>query len=411
MSSELIENFANLLRNYESDIAKKLLDKGVDKDIVDSVFSCNTDEEDSTPVPTKRFLPSNTGAVSTAPRTTDTSSTYSSVEYQPIEKYPQDYSDGKVILVLNYGKMSHALFGDFGKRHVKFKDTFLMKDSTLVKFNSGLRYGPGWTIVNKSRYGEVTKALENAKIKFRVVENDEFLKECQERKNSAPKENDGSSSSYEEPVKPEPKVEAPKLKVEESKITHKPKVSDTKVSDTKEEPPKKEVKAESKPKVIDTKVEASKKEVKAEPKTEASKKEVKTEVKVTKDASERKPIKNKFGNFVDPIETDVVLLNLPVKKGGGKLRIAVGYQDPNSTAKGLKSVKRMDAVFEKECQKSGLTVLTQEMITLTKKSKEFSQIAEELQEMWDNGEPEDSTQSSNDESTDESEEASDESDE
>lgn len=392
MSSELIENFANLLRNYESEITKKLLDKGVDKDIVDSVFSTveEGEEVESTPVPTKRFLPPNTGSASTTVRTTDT---YNSAEYQPTEKYPQDYSDGKVILVLNYGKMTHALFGDFGKRYVKFKDTFLMKDSTLVGYNANLRYGPGWTIKSKARYGEVTKALENAKIKFRVVEDGEFIKECQERKNSAPKENDESSSD-EEPaeekvVKPEPKVEAPKV-----------------VEKVKDALPKKEAevkKVEPKPKATDTKIEAPKKEVKAEVKTEPK-------VEVSKDASERKPIKNKFGNWTDPL-TDAVVVNLPVKKGGGKLRIAVGYQDPNSTAKGLKSVKRFDAVLEKECQKSGLTVLTQEMITLTKKSKESSQTAEELQEMWDNGEPEDSTQSSNDESTDESEASSDESDE
>lgn len=407
MSSELIENFANLLRNYESDIAKKLLEKGVDKDIVDSVFTTDTDgggeEVESTPVPTKRFLPPNTGSASTTVRTTDTSSTYNSAEYQPTEKYPQDYSDGKVILVLNYGKMSHALFGDFGKRYVKFKDTFLMKDSTLVGYNANLRYGPGWTIKSKARYGEVTKALENAKIKFRVVEDGEFLKECQERKNSAPKENDGSStsSSGEEETKPKVEEPKPKAKVEAPKESKQSKTVETKTTpkaNAVEEAPKKEI--------VSKKVEAAKIEV---PKKEVKKAEPVVTTASAKDAGERKPIKNKFGNFVDP-ETEAVLVNLPVKKGGGKLRIAVGYQDPNSTAKGLKSVKRFDAVFEKECQKSGLTVLTQEMITLTSKSKESAHIAEELQEMWDNGEPDD-TQSSNAESTDESESASGESDE
>jgi hypothetical protein len=133
----------------------------------------------------------------------------------PIEakKYPQDYSSGKVVLVLNYlgnsGKSSaHALFGDFSKTYSKFKDSFL-KTSTFTSYNPGLKFGPGWVIKIKTKLDEVKKALKKEGIKFREVEYADYLKEV-----SSPKKLEKAKSPKKVEKSPSPKKVDKAKKVE-----------------------------------------------------------------------------------------------------------------------------------------------------------------------------------------------------
>jgi hypothetical protein len=83
---------------------------------------------------------------------------------------------GKVIIVIDYGPRSHALFGDFGKTYVKFKDHYI-KNQQWLRYNGGLAFGQGWVITKKEMLGDLRNTLKNENIPFQEYTKPAFEKE------------------------------------------------------------------------------------------------------------------------------------------------------------------------------------------------------------------------------------------
>jgi len=159
--SSLATEITSLVARHMGKVRDKLQDAGVSKKIIDSCIE-------------------------------STSST---------DKYPQDYSDGKVVVIENYGAKSHALFGDFGKTYSSFKDKHLKGDKNY-SYNQNLRFGPGWILMNKEGIGELCKALKKAKIKFQRIENDDYVaslqKDSKTKKSSDSDDESGDDSDVDD---------------------------------------------------------------------------------------------------------------------------------------------------------------------------------------------------------------------
>ncbi len=84
--------------------------------------------------------------------------------------------EDEVVIVLNYGPKSHAIFGDFAKKHVIFKDNYLKKTS-WVKANNRLAFGFGWVVMNKSKLGELKKAFNRFNIEYRTIKKRDYENE------------------------------------------------------------------------------------------------------------------------------------------------------------------------------------------------------------------------------------------
>jgi len=276
----------------------KLLELGVSEEIIDQVFnSSENGEEKIAPMPTRRMLGS-----------TSTTTTTSSQEDRPTKANctPQNAPEslaqkwvGKpdVVLVLNYTDKSHALFGDFAKTHLGFKNDYLKQQNWLI-FNQSLAFGPGWVIRDKTKVGELRKALKSKNIAFRELEKDEFVKELTKTVTEI-------SESVEDEPKSTKKVEPPKSKS---------KSSETKTSETKS-------KTVKEPEVHKEKTEVKKTETKEVKKTEVKKPEVKVEPVASKIT------KNQWGNFVHG-PSGLVFKKLPIGEKGKLVLCIIGYQDP-----------------------------------------------------------------------------------
>lgn len=349
-------------------IKKRLLAEGVSSKTINIVFDksavadddAGSAEEPSDPVPTKRFLKSNSSATgdsvaSTSSSMSSTSSRtlskptqkFNTPQYEVKDKYPQDYSDGSVVLVLNYGKLSHALFGDFQKYHSKFRA--FLTGNPICSYNPNLTFGPGWIIKDKTRVGEIKKSLISQGVKYREIEMVEYQKEVQKGgkppdalKNSSTsaKETTSSSSGSSDGIVTS--------KIEPAKITPKslPKVTAPKVA----------AKVAAKATLI--------------PKCASSKIPEKGSGKI---------LKNACGNYEEE-GTGYVFMKLPVGKGGKDVKVCIGYQNPLLVEKGLASVSKLDTELQKDCSSRGHTVLTETMVSLIR-SKNVS-LADEIHEMW-----------------------------
>lgn len=336
----------DVIETRDEFIKKRLIAKGISLDIIDEVFNktddvtSNDEEGHSDPVPSKRFLKPNSVnssesnvVISSNSRAISkpTAQKSNAPQYEVKDKYPQDYSDGSVVLVLNYGKWSHALFGDFQKCHSKFR-AFLNGNSNC-SYNQNLTFGPGWVIKDKTKVGEIKKSLINQGIKYREIEMVEYQKEVQKRVTS--KSSSGSAKEY----------------------------SSESFDDTKiiPDPRKVEIKNKNKNKI------ESKYPI--QPKT----------VSKTHEKSSGKILKNACGNYEEE-GTGYIFMKLPVGKGGKDIKVCIGYQNPLLVEKGLASVSKLDTELQKDCSSRGHTVLTETMISLIR-SKNIS-LADEIHEMW-----------------------------
>lgn len=392
MSSELFSQIQKLIQEYEKNLKTQLIHKGISEDLLNDIFEdsadvCDSESQDeSAPLPTKRFLaPSSfTNLINPKPRfNTDIGTNEMPYQAAPSmypqrEKFPQDFSDGKVVLVLNYvsspdkPSYSHALFADFGKTYIKFKDSFL-KNSDLMAYNMGLIFGQGWIVKNKNRVGEVRKALTSAGIKYREVEFAEYLEEVKNPKQDPPPKD---LSKDVKPPKETPKEVSTK-KVESKQVIEIEAKEVSSSSDEESEIPVVETK-----KVIKNKPKVEPKDV---PKVESKPppaKEIKSKVQSsTPKADNKKSVKkNSHGNY-EEADTGTIIMKLPIGKDGILTRVALGYQDPlRHTEKGLLSVSKFDSELEKAAKSLGHTVLSADIIQVVKKKDEV--LATKLLELW-----------------------------
>jgi hypothetical protein len=91
-----------------------------------------------------------------------------------LKKFPYNWEE-KIVLIVDYSSKSHALFGNFDKSHINFKNDVLSKNNWL-KFSQNLAFGAGYTIV-KNKIDELRSFLEEYKIEYRELSFDEFKKE------------------------------------------------------------------------------------------------------------------------------------------------------------------------------------------------------------------------------------------
>jgi hypothetical protein len=81
-----------------------------------------------------------------------------------------------VVIILNYGPKSHAVFG-FDTKAVKDGlmglNTEGKKD--VISFNGKLEFGAGWVITNKTKLASVIKFLDKNEIAHKEIERDAFL--------------------------------------------------------------------------------------------------------------------------------------------------------------------------------------------------------------------------------------------
>lgn len=368
----------DIAHEFSEEIAQRLRIKGVDESIIE--YAISGSDEPSSPPP-RRML---------KPVTEDHSShshTQSDNGYTPREKFPQDYSNGDVVLVTNYSPKSHALFGDFKETYKNFRTTVLLSEKDLFSYNEKLVFGPGWIIRNKSKLDFVKAQLKRKSIKFREIELDAYLAEVQNPKKS--------SNEVEE--EPESDVDSP------SEAESPEETSSSEAESDVDEPVPEPAKAVSKSKAK-TKPEPPKAEPKKSDKTSSSGKTSSTKTPSKKadppkeDKSKSKISKNEWGNN----ESDgIVYLRLPIGKNGKDLVTAIGYQDPvpPKGAKGLETVIPFEEGDEelttlKRC-------LTRDMLSKIEKYDDI--LASQLQQMFDREDEEDDELVDSDDDSDDDE--------
>lgn len=361
LGSDAVREAAELsVQSYLSMLREKLIEKGVEESVVDLVFECmediTGDGKDTQKSTVKRHL----GGKATASKPAPKAKIVSGADAGEGEKEDLRVKhDGKeVIVCLNYGPKSHALFGDFGKTHEKFKESFL-KSTKFIGSGPKLAFGFGWVVKDKSKLPEVIAALKKAKIPFREVEREEYEEEVR-----------GKKGGKDEKV------------VEE-------------VEDSEEEEEKDASPPPKKP--------AAKKEAPAPKEKPAAKKEdAKPAEKTTTKLSAKK---NEWGNNEEE-ETGFVFMKLAVGKNGAAIPIVVGWQDPDCkpSEKGLKSVNPLDDEAIEDCKKRKWKYLTEDMIaTIRKKNQAQAKALQEVLDKNDEEEDAEEAEESGEEEADEEE--------
>ena len=314
-----------------SALRQHLIDSGLEADVVDTHLGSFKGAAKSPP-PMRRMLGPNkskdTGGKAPV-KISDTKDPGNSKD-----KLKRKFEDGEVVLVLNYGAKSHALFGDFNKTHTSFKDSFL-KETSWIKPNGRLAFGFGWVVMQKAKLDEVKQALSEYSIEYREVERKDYEKEIRSGQKSKAK----SVSETEEGSEDESTEVKVKSKTKPEK--EKPKAAPAK----KAAPPAKKAKP-------------AKKEEKEKPKA----------------------VKNDWGNIEEP-NSGFIFMMLPVGTKGKKVPVAVGWQDPDADEdqKGLASVLPFDEELEYECTQKKWRYLTEEMIETIRGSN--PDLAGRLEEM------------------------------
>lgn len=171
MSLQQITDLINALVNEKLLIvANALSEREVDKNIIDEVMGL---AQNGRNYALEQNCPRNNNEkISPRPRLSENSitNTITNVvdvkkEYVPTEKYPQVWTGtGKVVIITDYSDVSVAIFGDFNKTHISFKDEYLKKHSNIIS-NNRLMFGFGW-IVPKTKHSELKQSLRIAKIKY-----------------------------------------------------------------------------------------------------------------------------------------------------------------------------------------------------------------------------------------------------
>src|SRR5690606_29758644 len=146
------EAVENSTQGFLDTLREKLVEKEVDSETIDTVFECIAElSGDSSEPKVKRHLGANKAPAKPASK----AKIVSTVEGDEKENLKVKHDGQEVIVCLNYGPKSHALFGDFGKTHLKFKNDYLLK-SKFIKVGRKLAFGFGWVIMDKSKISEVT---------------------------------------------------------------------------------------------------------------------------------------------------------------------------------------------------------------------------------------------------------------
>ena len=251
-------------------------------------------------------------------------------------KAPESDSD-EIVVVLNYGPKSHALFGATEANKDKLMSLNPARgdksgNKKLVGYNQNLAFGPGWTVIDKERLSEVTDLLTAESIPFREIERKEYETETglgSRAKTAATK-----------PKAAPAKAPAPKTKA-------------------------------AAPKAPATKAKANTAPAKtAAPKSKAG------------EAPKIVAQKNSWNNL-EEAETGIIFLELPVGVAGRNVSVAIGVQDPDAetTVKGLASVLPLSEENVAECENNKWRVLTDEiMATVEKKNKTLHKKLVEMRE-------------------------------
>jgi hypothetical protein len=247
---------------------------------------------------------------------------------------------GEIIVCLNYGPKSHALFGETKliKDHLM---TLNSPGDKLVSYNGKLAFGAGWTITDKERLSEVTDFLTTLGITYREIEKADYKKEVE-----------GSEES-ETPKKTAKKTVAKKT-VAKKTVAKKTPAKTKKVEEEEEEA---EAEEEETPKKAPAK--------KAPAKTAST---ALSTVKTQKNSCDNE----------EEADTGIVFLQLPVGVNGRNVPVAVGVQNVESEEKGLASVNPLAEELVAECEEKKWRTLTDEMMATlkTKKHPKFAELTE-----------------------------------
>jgi len=294
-----------------------------------------------------------------------------------------DEFDG-VTIMLNYGPKSHAIFGTNKDDHAPIFNEYNKKDGNKKLFSYGktLAFGPGWTIMDKSKLKVVEALLKKNKVQYTTIERSEHEGEAEAPKakpkakgkaKAAPKakgkakakveEEEEEEEADEEEEKPKPKAKgkakakvAPKAKgkakvAPKAKGKAKAKVEEEEEEAEDEEAPKPKAKGKAKAKA------APKAKGKVAPKAKAK---AAPKSKAVKGLSARV---NAWSNL-EEADSGIIFLELAVGGGGRKIKVAVGKQDADAeeTVKGLKSVLPLEKDDLEFLKGKDLRWLTAEML-------------------------------------------------
>jgi len=336
----LIIDITQFIEEKLNTIQNSLREKGVSDEIIEQVFGAS-DDEPVAPMPKRRMLGSVDQSVPPESKQSIPIRANCTAQNSPNNLTQKWFGKPEVILVLNYTDKSHALFGDFAKTYLGFKNDYLKQQKWMI-FNQSLCFGPGWVVRDKAMVVELRKALKSNKISFREVEKDIFVKELTKKA-----------------------IEISDTSSDESKMTKKEvQVAETISSKTKKVEPKETKKVEPK----ETK--------KVEPK-ETKKVEPKETKKVEPVAPKIK--KNQWGNFADD-QSGLVFKKLPIGEKGKQVTIIIGYQNPSpgDDITGIESVLPLTSDhLEEAAEKHSYQTMTDEIIKTVKKLDK--DLAEQLQ--------------------------------
>jgi hypothetical protein len=294
------------------------------------------------------------------------------------QQIPLDLSKGdKATIVLNYGPKgkSHALFGDFKMKYVKYKDEFL-NPTSWIRFTQ-LAIGPGWMLLGRDNLNELKKSLKKFNIPWQEIEYKEIGKNSKEKdskeepepKKAKSKRKESSDSEEEPPVETKKSKAKPKRKFESS--------------DSEEEPPVETKKSKSKSKAKPKRKESSDSEEEPFVETKKSKK--------VKPSSVDKLSTNQYGNLQEK-KFGIIFAKLPTGKKGRMVNVAIGNQDtdtpPSKKYRGLKTVRCLTDLQIEECEDRTWTVLTEEMVDTLEGNEDYEDLGAELRVILASADPE-----------------------
>jgi len=335
---------------------------------------------------------------------------------------PKIPGDGEgVVIILNYGPKSHAMFGADTK---PVKDGLMALNTEgkkdVVSFNGKLEFGAGWVITNKTKLKTVLEFLDENEVAHTEIEREAFVS--------------GEVGSAAPAAKKAPKAKAPA----KGKVAPKGKTAKKAASDDEEEeaPEKDEGKELTKMKIEELKnilreselsttgtkevliarILSDRKGNDATParstgkskvsatktKAPAKGKSTKTEAAPKGKSAKSKPApkakastgeklvakKNDQGNYIEE-ETGLAFVEAPVGSGGRKVKIAVGVQNPDSDETGIASLNPLDDEMTELCEKRKLQYLTDDMMdVIEKKDADLHEQLVALRSRGDAGEEE-----------------------
>jgi len=183
-------------------------------------------------------------------------------------KYPQSWiGKPEVVVIIDYSDKVHAIFGDFVKTYVSFKNDYLKPNN--FRYGKGLMFGAGWTLLDKTKLSDLRKALKNAHIPFRELKKDMYIKELSSKNGSTVTEISETSAE---------KSETSEDKITQSKPSS-TKKSNEKVEEVSKKDDKKGIKKDNKKEEVKEKIKEPAKKSEAKGSTSKTSKDVKDQNK------------------------------------------------------------------------------------------------------------------------------------